>query len=51
MSPIHTFFENYKNATAGINIFGKIFIALILSFIFIAVIFAFLGILPEFFGY
>lgn len=51
MNFIHTFFENYRNATAGINILGKILIALILAFILIAVVFAFLGILPEFFGY
>lgn len=47
MRPIHIFIQNYKNATAGFSIWGKIILALVLSFIFLAVIFAFVGVIMD----
>ncbi len=48
MNVFETFVENYKNATRGLTMVSKIIVALVLSFIFIAVIFAILGVIPDF---
>lgn len=47
MNPLETFIENYKNATRGLSMVSKIIVTLVLSFIFIAVIFAILGVIPD----
>ena len=51
MKTFQVFVENYLKATQGLNILVKILIALILAFIFIAVVFAIIGIIPDFLRY
>lgn len=48
MDAVNMFISNYKTATSGLSIFTKIIIALVLLFIFGAVIYAFVGVLKDF---
>lgn len=50
MNPLETFIENYKNATKELTMVPKIIVTLVVSFIFIAVIFAILGVIPDILG-
>lgn len=47
MKPLEMFIENYKTATSGLSIWGKIIIALVLAFIFIAILFAAVGLIMR----
>ncbi len=49
MKTLNFFVENYKSATEGFNFLGKIFVLLVLAFIFIAVLFAIFGVALDFF--
>ncbi len=50
MKTLNFFIENYKSATEGFNFLGKIFVLLVLAFIFIAVLFAIFGVALDFFS-
>ncbi len=50
MKTLNFFIENYKSTTEGFNFLGKIFVLLILAFIFIAVLFAIFGVALDFFS-
>jgi len=50
MNPLETFIENYKNATKELTMVPKIIVTIVVSFIFIAVIFAILGVIPDILG-
>ncbi len=49
MKTLNFFIENYKSTTREFNFFGKIFVLLVLAFIFIAVLFAIFGVALDFF--
>lgn len=47
MKSLNVFIDNYRTATAGLNLLGRIIIAIVLSFIFVAVIFAMIGVIKD----
>lgn len=47
MNPLGLFIENYKTATSGLSIWAKIIIAIVLTFIFIAILFAAVGLIMK----
>lgn len=47
MNPLNVFVKNYKQATEGFNLAGKIFLTIVLLFIFTAILFALVGVLMD----
>jgi len=45
MEALNVLVNNYKNTTKGLNTFGKIILAIVLAFIFINVIIAFVSVI------
>ncbi|HSI71326.1 MAG TPA: hypothetical protein VK941_13910 [Gillisia sp.] len=47
MKSLNVFIHNYRTATQGLNLFGRVIIAIVISFIFVAVIFAVVGVIKN----
>lgn len=47
MESLNVFINNYRKATEGLSLLGKIIIAIVISFIFVAVIFALVGVIKN----